>query len=87
MIATESDTMGNNKLPNRSSGFNIPVTGPTTNPLSNRKRMAGNFAHHASHWQAIPKTPIPASEISISLFIQIMTLQMWSYNNFYSLIN
>ena len=80
MIATASDTIGNNKSPKRASGFSVPVRGPKIIPAKSRKTIAGNLTHQANHWQRMATTPMVDSAIiacsCIKLFPYVFVEQL-----------
>ena len=56
-MATDKETIGKSKSPNKSSGESIPVTGPTTIPASNNGNIAGSLILYANSWQLIETNP------------------------------
>ena len=69
--ATDIETIGRSRSPNKASGCKNPVTGPAINPIIRKNNIDGNRSLHASHCAAMPSTIMLASSIktfSLSLF-------------------
>ena len=77
MTATDNETRGNSRSPNRSSGLSRPKTGPASMPNSNRKKMAGRRTHQATKRATAARKPIPAMIVSalICYFCQFYCAQ------------
>lgn len=60
MSATDSETRGYSRLPNNSSGWRKPVTGPARMPNTSNSRMEGSRSRQPSHWAEMPSTATAA---------------------------